>query len=93
MYLPTSAGILAIPPDDPVTPGVAESHASHAWAKTRGEYLLLVGNFHRTEPAVQLVFDYLGDRRKREEICKSAYSVKKKHSYYMEGYSDDVETI
>lgn len=59
MYLSTSTGIPAIPPDDPITIGVAESHTFHAWAKTRGEYRLLVGDFHGTESVVQFVFDYL----------------------------------
>ncbi|OOQ88909.1 acyl-CoA/sterol acyltransferase [Penicillium brasilianum] len=35
------------------------SHASHAWEKTGGKYLLLAGDFHWAESAVQFVFDHL----------------------------------
>lgn len=59
MHLSASEGILVVPTDDTVAISLAESHASHAWEKTGGKYLLLAGDFYWTESAVQFVFDYL----------------------------------
>lgn len=59
MHLSSAEGVLALPPDDAVATRLSESYSPVAREKTCGECLLLVGDLHWTESAVQLVFDYL----------------------------------